>query len=45
MTLFVSSAFDSGNIEVDDATDPSNVRLRITPDAGEDHYQWFHFQV
>ena len=41
----VSSAFDSGNIVVISASDPSDVRLEIRPDAGEDHFQWFHFRV
>ena len=43
--MHISSAFDSGNIEVVDASAPSNVQLRIKPDAGEDHFQWFHFRV
>jgi murein tripeptide amidase MpaA len=43
--MHISSAFDSGNIEVVDATEPSDVRLRIQVDAGGDHYQWFHFRV
>ncbi len=43
--MHISSAFDSGNIEVVDASAPSNVQLRIRPDAGEDHFQWFHFRV
>lgn len=41
----ISSRFHSGNIEVVDASDPENVRLNIVPDAGGDHYQWFHFRV
>jgi murein tripeptide amidase MpaA len=43
--VHVSSAFDSGNVEVLDASDPACVRLRIRPDAGGDHFQWFHFRV
>jgi murein tripeptide amidase MpaA len=43
--MHVSSAFDSGNIVVIDASTPSDVRLEIRPDAGEDHFQWFHFRV
>ncbi len=43
--MHVSSAFDSGNIEVVDASDPTDVRLRIRLDAGGDHMQWFHFRV
>lgn len=41
----ISSGFDAGNAEVIDAQDPANVRLRIRPDAGLDHYQWFFFRV
>jgi len=43
--MHVSSHFDSGNIEVVDQTDPANVHLKIRKDAGEDHFQWFHFRV
>ncbi|MBX2800998.1 MAG: hypothetical protein KTR31_25185 [Myxococcales bacterium] len=43
--MHISAAFDSGNIEVDQASDPSDVQLRIRPDAGGDHMQWFHFRV
>jgi hypothetical protein len=43
--VHISSAFDSGNIEVVDATDPGNITLRIRRDAGDDHMQWFHFRV
>lgn len=45
MTLSISAAFDSGNIIVKDASDPSNVRLEIAKDHGSDFYQWFHFRV
>lgn len=43
--MYISSAFDSGNIRVLDASDPSDVRLEIVPDAHSDHLQWFHFRV
>ncbi|KAF6265153.1 peptidase M14, carboxypeptidase A [Scenedesmus sp. NREL 46B-D3] len=48
--LQITSAFDAGNIEVVDSTDPSNVQLKIRPDPycesdAQAHYQWFHFQV
>lgn len=48
--LVISAAFDSGNIEVVDASDPADVRLRIRPDPWcqadqAHHFQWFHFQV
>lgn len=45
MTLNISSAFDSGNILVKDASDPSNVRLEIDKDNESDFYQWFYFRV
>lgn len=41
----IHSNFDSGNIEVIDAASPANIRLRIRPDAGGEHLQWFHFQL
>lgn len=40
----ISANFDSGNIEVLKAEN-GRVRLAIRKDAGEDHYQWFHFRV
>lgn len=43
--MYISSRFDSGNIEVVDQSDPSAIRLVIRKDAGEDHFQWFHFRV
>ena len=45
MSLHLSSAFDSGNIDVLDATDPADLQLAIRWDAGEEHRQWFHFRV
>ncbi len=45
MTLQINAAFDAGNIEVIDASDPQNIRLRILKDAHSDFYQWFHFRV
>ncbi len=43
--LNINAAFDSGNIDVVDASDPSNIRLRIRTDAHSEFYQWFHFRV
>jgi murein tripeptide amidase MpaA len=43
--MHVSSAFDSGNIVVVQASDPEAVELQIAPDAGGDHFQWFHYRV
>lgn len=45
MSLCISSTFDSGNIIVIDAGDPSNVRLEIAKDHQSDFYMWFHFRV
>ena len=41
----VSSNFDSGNIEVIEATSPDNIRLNIKVDAGGEFFQWFHFRI
>ncbi|MFP6849035.1 MAG: M14-type cytosolic carboxypeptidase [Pseudomonas sp.] len=41
----ISSNFDSGNIEVIDASNPQQVRLAIRPDFNSGHFQWFHFKV
>jgi len=41
----ISSNFDSGNIEVVDASDPADVRLRIRKDTAADFFQWFHFRA
>ncbi len=43
--MHISAAFHSGNIVIHDASDPADVRLAIRPDAGGEHYQWFHFRV
>lgn len=39
----IRSDFDSGNIQVLDAGDPSRVRLAIRKDFASEHFQWFHF--
>jgi murein tripeptide amidase MpaA len=43
--LKLHDRFHSGNIDVVEATSPENVRLRIRPDHGSSHLQWFHFRV
>ncbi|HPQ94414.1 MAG TPA: M14-type cytosolic carboxypeptidase [Thiolinea sp.] len=43
--LRISRQFDAGNIEVVDAADVANVRLRIRPDTGSHFFQWFYFRV
>lgn len=41
----ISSRFDAGNIEVVKAEDVSDIRLRIRRDVGDEHAQWFYFQL
>jgi murein tripeptide amidase MpaA len=43
--MHISSVFDSGNIVVVKADEPGDIELEIRPDAGEDHFQWFHYRV
>lgn len=43
--LHIDCAFDAGNIDVIDASDPSHVRLNIRPDTCSEHFQWFHFKT
>ncbi|MFT7376068.1 MAG: murein tripeptide amidase MpaA, partial [Oceanospirillaceae bacterium] len=44
MTLHINSQFDSGNIEVINATS-NPIELAIRCDNKSDFYQWFHFSV
>ncbi|MBA2321040.1 MAG: carboxypeptidase family protein [Deltaproteobacteria bacterium] len=41
----ISSSFDGGNIEVRDASDPTDVHLAIRPDNASDFHQWFSFRA
>lgn len=48
--LWLSAQFDSGNIEVVDASNPQDIQLRIRPEPfceadDKAHFQWFHFRV
>lgn len=43
--MYISSAFDSGNIELVELVDRQNVRLKIRKDTNADFLQWFHFKV
>ncbi len=45
MTLAISSAFDSGNIQVLKLEGPNAIELAIARDAHSDFYQWFHFRL
>ena len=41
----ISSSFDSGAIEIVDATRADAIRLRIRRDSHADFTQWFHFRL
>lgn len=41
----ITSNFDSGNITVINAQDPSNVQLEIKKDNQSEFFQWFHFKL
>jgi len=41
----ISANFDSGNIDVISAQDPSNIKLAIKKDHQSEFYQWFHFKL
>ncbi|TLU66430.1 carboxypeptidase family protein [Thalassotalea litorea] len=41
----ISCAFDSGNIRVNDASSPTNIKLEIVKDNQSEFYQWFHFKL
>jgi len=41
----ITDNFDSGNIQVIDASDASNIQLEIKKDNQSDFYQWFHFKL
>jgi len=43
--MIISSAFDSGNIEVVAAADPQDIQLKIRKDTNADFMQWFHFRM
>ncbi|HEX8593125.1 MAG TPA: M14-type cytosolic carboxypeptidase [Pseudomonas sp.] len=44
-SLRISADFDSGNIEVIDASNPAHIQLAIRPDTKSPHFQWFHFRA
>jgi murein tripeptide amidase MpaA len=43
--LHISTAFDSGSIEVLALDDPRDIRLNIRKDNASDFAQWFHFSL
>ncbi|WP_244815784.1 M14-type cytosolic carboxypeptidase [Caballeronia sp. Lep1P3] len=45
MSISITSNFDAGAIEVVDAGNPANIRLRVRPDTRAPFAQWFYFRV
>ena len=45
MSLSIHSRFDGGNIEVVRASAADDIRLKIRNDVGDEHLQWFYFQL
>lgn len=43
--MWIDAQFDGGNIDVIDASDPSDIQLAVRVDAGGEHRQWFSFRV
>ena len=43
--MHINDNFDGGNIDVQSATSPRDIRLRIKMDLGGRHGQWFFFQL
>ncbi|KFZ31860.1 hypothetical protein IDSA_04020 [Pseudidiomarina salinarum] len=43
--MFITAQFDSGNIEVLEASQPDQIKLAIRKDHQSDFYQWFHFKL
>ncbi|WP_269533870.1 M14-type cytosolic carboxypeptidase [Chitinimonas sp. BJYL2] len=43
--LHISTAFDSGSIEVVSLDDHRDIQLRIKPDNASEFAQWFHFRL
>ncbi len=43
--MLITSALNSGNIEVINAESALNIRLAIRKDHNSDFYQWFHFRA
>ncbi|MBT0586547.1 M14 family metallopeptidase [Alteromonas oceanisediminis] len=43
--MHISSQFDSGNIHVIKADEPTDIQLSIRKDNQSDFFQWFHFRL
>ena len=41
----LSSSFDSGSIEIVDASNPKDIQLNLKKDNASDFFQWFHFSL
>lgn len=44
-SVIISGHFDSGNIEIIDASDPKDIKLAIRKDNASDFLQFFHFSL
>ena len=45
MSIHISTAFDSGNIEVVSAENTADIQVKIRKDTNSDFLQWFHFKL
>ena len=45
MSLFISSNFDAGNIEVINTKDINDIQLKIRKDTNSEFLQWFYYRV
>jgi murein tripeptide amidase MpaA len=45
MNLHISTAFDSGAIDVISLADPGDIRLNVRADNASEFAQWFHFSL
>jgi murein tripeptide amidase MpaA len=43
--MHISAAFDGGNIEIEKADDPADIRLSIRKDTNAEFLQWFNFRL
>lgn len=43
--MHITDRFDGGNIEIVEASNPRDIRLRIRTDSNSDFYQWFYFRA
>lgn len=43
--MHINAQFDAGNIRVVSGDDPTNIVLEIEKDVGQEHGQWFYFQL